>query len=812
MKKSCFLFAIVIWACLPLYAQKEKTKVDSIPALTEISRINIESRSTYNFLEKTNADQDVRTIVNLLMESSANQDSISSYLSKYANLEEDKYSLRGFEIKLSELKLLKIEAESQLKLINETVEEFSEDLKNLNVEEIKWEKTIDYLNSEQTTELSSVLNNIQELLLKVKQAKKELLKNYNHILDAQNRQNILISEVESAINDLDIRLEEYRSIIRIDGKPIWEIRLNIQDLISDLGSDIKALLIVMHSYVKNSIDIFTKYPVILLIFSFLFFYLRKYYLKVLPSIKENKKLNLSEDSFNKLKVFKRPFSISVLLSTLIFFYIEELPIEITELAILIMVIPILLILKERTNSIYYKYILYVLFLFFIQTSSEILLYTHSLSRFINLVIGVTLVFILVYLYKKIRKEVDSSEFPYKGLILVMVWLFIPLFCVAIIANVIGSIFLSETLFFSSLTSLYSAFVYSICFLITTQIINLFSYGYVDKGSKVFIKKRERLTKQIHNVLFITFFLIWLNLVLELFRIDAFVYGIIENIFSYSFTLGSVELVPANLIVLVFVIWATFKLSNFIRELLENDILNRFSLPRGMGDTISMLTRYSVLVIGFIIAIMAAGIKLDKLAIIIGGLGVGIGFGLQNIINNFISGLILAFERPIKIGDIIQMGDLFGTVKEIGIRSSSVRTLDGAEVIVPNGNLISNELINWTLSDKHRRLDLRIGVAYGTNPDKVLKILQKAMTNHEKIMDEPPPKALFIGFGDSSLDFRLLFWTNDFENRWQLESDINVRINNELAKAGIEIPFPQRDLHLRSVAKDINLTPPTSSKK
>jgi small-conductance mechanosensitive channel len=162
----------------------------------------------------------------------------------------------------------------------------------------------------------------------------------------------------------------------------------------------------------------------------------------------------------------------------------------------------------------------------------------------------------------------------------------------------------------------------------------------------------------------------------------------------------------------------------------------------------------------------------------------------------VSGLILAFERPIKVGDTVQVGELTGTVLSIGLRSSIVRSFDGAEVIVPNGNLISDQMINWTKSDAKRRMDIRVGVAYGTDPEKVVGILEEVANAHQRVDRYPDPRAYFIGFGDSSLDFRLLAWT-DIDHRLEVESQINVTINSKLKEAGIEIPFPQRDLHIRS---------------
>jgi potassium efflux system protein len=210
----------------------------------------------------------------------------------------------------------------------------------------------------------------------------------------------------------------------------------------------------------------------------------------------------------------------------------------------------------------------------------------------------------------------------------------------------------------------------------------------------------------------------------------------------------------------------------------------------------------VITIGFLLAIAAAGVEMSKLAILLGALGVGIGFGLQNIFNNLISGIILAFERPINEGDVIEVGSQLGVVKQIGIRASTIRTWEGAEVIVPNGNLISNELINWTLTDQQRRAELNVGVAYGTDPELVIQILRDCAASHSDIMKDPEPIPIFTAFGSSSLDFRLLFWITDNERRLMILSDLAVMINAALKKAGITIPFPQQDLHVKTVDQSI----------
>ena len=180
-------------------------------------------------------------------------------------------------------------------------------------------------------------------------------------------------------------------------------------------------------------------------------------------------------------------------------------------------------------------------------------------------------------------------------------------------------------------------------------------------------------------------------------------------------IGAVTISLGNLLAFGVTVWASFLLARFLRFLLDEEVYPRARLQRGMPYAISTLTRYVVLFLGFLLAIAATGIDLDRIALLAGALGVGIGFGLQNVVNNFVSGLILLFERPVQLGDTVQLGDLWGEVRRIGIRSSLVRTFDGAEVIVPNGDLISQQVTNWTLSDRNRRVEVKVGVAYGSSP-------------------------------------------------------------------------------------------------
>ncbi|HSQ00291.1 MAG TPA: mechanosensitive ion channel domain-containing protein [Candidatus Dormibacteraeota bacterium] len=261
------------------------------------------------------------------------------------------------------------------------------------------------------------------------------------------------------------------------------------------------------------------------------------------------------------------------------------------------------------------------------------------------------------------------------------------------------------------------------------------------------------------------------------------------------TIGSLTLSLGAVLAFGITVWLSFAISRFVRFILAEDVYSRVQLAPGMPYALSTLTHYAVLLIGFLMALAATGMQLDRFALLAGAFGVGIGFGLQTIVNNFVSGLILLFERPIKVGDLIQVGGFSGEVRHIGIRSSTVRTFEGADVILPNGELVSAAVTNWTFTDRMRRIDIPVGVAYGTDPDQVLALLRGVAVNHPLVLEQPAPLALFTGFGDSALTFELRCWTDTIDKMAATRSELSVKINAGLKEAGIEIPFPQRDMRL-----------------
>ncbi|MEA5594189.1 mechanosensitive ion channel domain-containing protein [Rivularia sp. UHCC 0363] len=250
--------------------------------------------------------------------------------------------------------------------------------------------------------------------------------------------------------------------------------------------------------------------------------------------------------------------------------------------------------------------------------------------------------------------------------------------------------------------------------------------------------------------------------------------------------------------LVFYAVIAYIVGRLIGRLISKTILNRFKIDRGTKEAISSVIGYLIAGIGFLIVLRGTGIDLSSLTVVAGVLGLGIGFGFQNVASNFISGITILFEQPLKVGDLVEVDDLKGIVEKISIRSTVVRTLDNIFVIVPNQKFIENNIINWSYRDQKCRVHVPVGVAYGTDTTLVTEALLAAARKHPHVLPQPSPKVWFKEFGDSSLNFELLVWVDDPPSIPQFKSDLNFSIEIELNSRDINIPFPQRDLHIKNI--------------
>lgn len=265
-----------------------------------------------------------------------------------------------------------------------------------------------------------------------------------------------------------------------------------------------------------------------------------------------------------------------------------------------------------------------------------------------------------------------------------------------------------------------------------------------------------------------------------------------------FQLGDQPVTLFIIVVFILIVALVFGVESILRRYLLRRLLSRTHFDAPLQFAIGKIVGYVFILLGFYIALQVVGINLTSLAVVAGAVGLGIGFGLQNIIHNFVSGLIILAERPIAIGDRIEVGGVAGQVKQIRLRSTTVVTNDNITIIVPNSEFISHSVTNWSYGDATVRLRLPVGVAYGTDVRLVEKLLVEAALEHDKALRDPAPSVFFIGFGESALEFELGVWTREmaFQPR-RFKSDLFFIIEKKLRENKIVIPFPQRDLHLRS---------------
>jgi small-conductance mechanosensitive channel len=209
------------------------------------------------------------------------------------------------------------------------------------------------------------------------------------------------------------------------------------------------------------------------------------------------------------------------------------------------------------------------------------------------------------------------------------------------------------------------------------------------------------------------------------------------------------------------------------------------LPRGVPSAISAAANYAILFVGVLLAMSAAGVSLERVTLLAGAIGVGVGFGLQNVVNNFVSGLILLVERPMRIGDVVEIGTTVGTVRRIGIRSSTLRTFEGAEVIVPNGSLIAERVTNWTFSDYARRIEVRVAVADGADPETVCTLLEQA-ARREDVLPHPAPSAILVAVGEGKLTFVLRAWSPTYEQAPEVQSRLTAAVVAALRTANVYV--------------------------
>jgi small-conductance mechanosensitive channel len=494
-------------------------------------------------------------------------------------------------------------------------------------------------------------------------------------------------------------------------------------------------------------------------------------------------------------ILRRPVAATLLLScSVLMLLYPRAPLGVYDAALLLSAIPLLLLIPELIpDNPRLPAFLAVGFLV-VQRLSTVATVGHPASRLVQLFLSVAGAALLWHALQP-GGSLRRTEPRWRLYLQRLAWLLFGAFVVAIVANILGNVTLADAINSGVALSAYLG----ILLRAVTMVVDVFASAAVRTGAKesrYLAARGQQVDDALVRIVGTIALLSWFIVSLKGFQIWEPVRDALGGALASSYTIGNVSLSLGTVLLFVLVLTIGVLAARLVSGIVEFDVMGRMDLRRGVSVTVGSLLRYLLIAAAFFMSLAAVGIDASNLAIVGGALGVGIGFGLQNIVNNFISGLVLAFERPVGVGDMVQVGSNTGEVKEIGIRASVIRTVEGAEVIVPNSELITQDVINWTRSGTLRRLEVPVGVAYGSDPARVIGLLTDVALAHPLVRGNPKPFALFLGFGESSLNFTVRAWTDSLD--WPMvRSDVALAIHAAFKESGIEIPFPQRELRLRS---------------
>ncbi|MCU0344270.1 MAG: mechanosensitive ion channel [Ignavibacteriaceae bacterium] len=639
----------------------------------------------------------------------------------------------------------------------------------------------------------NIRNNIRNIIDEFNKTETIVVNEVNSSLSLQTKLSEQSVDADQTIKKIEeLLLIKKREIFVRNAPPVWESLTGRADT-TTLSYQAKS---IADSYIRTAEEFYRENKK-----GFLFSLIYLLLLLILVLILRHYSKDIKSDDpkvKRALEILKTPLSSTILiyLVALVLSY-SEAPDVFFSLIRIVAVFPLLIILSRIINPslrlpLYLFAILLILQQFKLTSASD-----TEIERLLLIIIIVMTLAGLIWMLMTKRFDKAFTKQSHENKAKFLAKFIIVLFIIAFIANMLGFVMLSLTIVNGTVNSTFSIIILLTATLALEAIILVFLQTKAAGSLNVVKNNPQKIEMTVSKVIKLVVIVWSLSIVLTSFGVREIVLKWLTETFSSKITIGSFSFSLWNLVLFVISIWLAVIVARFVRFILEGDVLPRLNLARGVPGAISAISSYLIVGFGILVAIMGSGIDLNSFALIAGALGVGIGFGLQDIVKNFISGLILIFEHPIQVGDAVQVDELSGRVKQIGIRSSTIKTWDGAEVIVPNGNLISNKLINWTLSDQLRRIDIKVGVAYGTNVSLVMETLLECAKLNEKILPDPPAYVLFDNFGESSLDFELRCWTADFGSWVEIRSDIRVAIDQAFKEKKIEIPFPQRDIHLKS---------------
>jgi potassium-dependent mechanosensitive channel len=654
--------------------------------------------------------------------------------------------------------------------------ELEGDLQELATLEKVWTDT--YKSAQDARAPDEVLRRIDSVLAAIRGTRAQLTVRLKQVLTTQDRAAEQNAKVGTTL--LALRHAREQALARVfmrDSEPIWNGEVSSgagSDLMLKSQDSFQNQFTALASYVSRERGRFFFHAGFIVVLALAFSWARQ---RTRAWAKEDPSLE------NEALVFAIPVATAIVVSILFGSFIyPQAPRLLHAILGATALVPALLILWRLIPPTYIPILNVLVVFYFLEQFRFVAASLSQLPRWIFIAELIGSIGFLVWLSRLYRKQSDKGWIH--GLKRTAADLALLLFVVALVANIIGYVSLSYLIGNAILRSGYVAMFLTV--------VGKILHGLVIIALKVpplsllqMVRRHwQLLHRRARTVIRFVAVVWWLFSTLQYSGLAGPVFQGMHAIFSTTMVIGSVKLSWGNVFAFIVTIWASFLISRFLRFLLEEDIYQRFHLARGLPYAISTVLNYLILLIGFFLALAALGVDMTRFTILAGAFSVGIGFGLQNVINNFVSGLILLFERPIKVGDVIQIDTATGVVQRIGIRANIVRTPDDAEIIVPNGNLISNNVTNWTFSDRRRAIQIPVTASRDADPAKVIDLVKNLVASNEKAAGQPAPQVYFSNVTGGVLNFELRAWTDHYEDWVRIRSDLALAINAALVKESL----------------------------
>ncbi|WP_229239740.1 mechanosensitive ion channel family protein [Echinicola soli] len=663
--------------------------------------------------------------------------------------------------------------------------------------EIKKDKILS-LTLEDPTILPAFQSQLKELQTRIRTGDSLFVARQLNLVNYQSR----LSNVLIAVNDFKEEIRERerkmeRALFNKEINFIWDKSTysRTKELLKVVSHSVNINRIILKGYVEATRPVLIWVLGLILAF-FLWF---RYLLRHIKSEKEFSDIILQRTRF----IPNNPLlSAMVIVLPLATFFYRSPPVVLVVVVLWLLMLVTTVLIRSIVKKKIYLFWWVFLVIFVIYSISNLYIETAYEERWVLLFLS----FVCIGLAYSIISEIKDSGLNHTRYVILLIQLFMIIQGLSAVANVLGRYSLAKILGVAATTSLMQAVGLYVFVLVILEAI----YLQIEMGKKSTTEYTayfdfQDIQSKVRNIFVFLAAAIWLYYLTTNLTIYDYLFENISAFLSKERKIGQSTFNFGSISTFIIIIWISGIISKYISYFAEaKDQKMAANRKQRLGSSI-LLIKLAVFTLGFLLAITAAGIPLDNVAIVLGALSVGIGFGLQTIINNLVSGIILAFERPVQIGDVIEVGGQSGVVKEVGIRASKIQGWDGSELIMPNGDLLSQQLINWTLSNKRRRIELFIGVAYGSDSDKVEGVFKKVL-DREDILKVPGPSVFLQNFAESAVEYRLLFWVNDIDIWVDMRNEVMKDIYKRFGEENIEIPFPQRDLYIKSMPESKSAQP------